>query len=144
MSAYVVEMTARRRELVDHKLPPESWATSTATRRTMLGNRKRDTSPEMAVRQRVHGSGLRYRVCARPFPMVRRTADMVFRASKVAVFIDGCFWHSCPAHGRRPRVNTDYWIPKLLRNVERDREIDDALVTAGWCRRRLKTGHFRR
>lgn len=98
----------------------------------MQANRSRDTAPEGAVRRLVHGYGLRYRVAQRPIPGLRRTADLVFRRTKVAVFVDGCFWHGCPIHGTLPKVNSDYWIPKLARNVERDRETDARLRREGW------------
>ncbi len=109
-----------------------SWASSEATRRVMQANRSRDTSPEMEIRRRLHALGLRYRVDARPLPELRRRADVVFRPARVAVFVDGCFWHSCPDHGTVPRTNADYWLPKLARNVERDRDTDRALRAAGW------------
>ena len=115
---------ARRRE--------ESWASTPDRRRIMQANRSRDTSPELALRRLLHASGLRYRVSARPIPQLRRSADLVFRPAKVAVFVDGCFWHSCPAHGTVPATNADYWVPKLARNAERDRETDQALADAGW------------
>lgn len=86
----------------------------------------------MALRRLLHGMGLRYRVSARPLRELRRTADLVFRPSRVAVFVDGCFWHQCPEHYTLPKTNTDYWLPKLIRNVERDRETDEALREAGW------------
>jgi DNA mismatch endonuclease (patch repair protein) len=76
--------------------------------------------------------GLRYRVSARPLPDLRRTADIVFRPTRVAVFVDGCFWHGCPEHGSQPRANSEYWAPKLARNIERDRETNSALEAAGW------------
>ncbi len=98
----------------------------------MQGNRSRDTGPEMAVRRLVHGMGLRYRVNARPLPQLRRTADLVFSRRRVAVFIDGCFWHGCPEHHRRPGVNVDYWTQKVERNRQRDRATDAELVAAGW------------
>lgn len=98
----------------------------------MQANRSRDTSPELALRRLLHASGLRYRVSARPLAGVRRTADLVFRPARVAVFVDGCFWHGCPEHGTRPKTNSDYWAPKLERNVERDRETDELLADAGW------------
>ena len=117
--------------------PGASWASSEATRRTMLGNRSRDTAPEVALRRLLHAQGLRYRIAARPLPSVRRTADLVFRPSKVAVFVDGCFWHRCPVHGTSPKANSDYWLPKLERNVQRDRETDDLLKKAGWLSIRI-------
>ncbi len=109
-----------------------SWASSDAARRTMRANRSRDTGPEWAVRSRAHRMGLRYRVSARPLPELRRTADLVFRQSRVAVFVDGCFWHSCPQHGSAPRSNSEFWRSKLSRTVERDRETDRALSAADW------------
>jgi len=76
--------------------------------------------------------GFRYRVSARPLKPVRRTADLVFRSSMMAVFVDGCFWHQCPEHGTSPKANSAYWEPKLERNVERDRQTDALLADAGW------------
>lgn len=98
----------------------------------MQGNRSRDTTPELALRSLLHAMGLRYRVNRRPVSDVRRTADIVFGPSRVAVFVDGCFWHRCPEHGNVPKANADYWAPKLARNVERDRETDRLLRKAGW------------
>ncbi|MEU5838922.1 very short patch repair endonuclease [Streptomyces diacarni] len=113
--------------------PPEgSWASSAANRRSMLGNRNRDTAPELRLRSLVHASGLRYRVAAKPLPKMRRTADMVFRPVKVAVFIDGCFWHGCPDHFVMPKTNRPYWEDKIGRNVQRDRDTDERLAKAGW------------
>jgi DNA mismatch endonuclease (patch repair protein) len=97
----------------------------------MLGNRRRDTRPELAVRRALHRDGMRFRVDYSPLAD-RRRADIVFTRARVAVFIDGCFWHSCPDHASVPRSNQDYWIPKFRRNVERDRETDADLLTAGW------------
>lgn len=111
----------------------ESWASSTATRRTMLGNRRVDTKPEVAVRRALHRAGLRFRKDYRlDLDGLRVRPDVVFTRRKVAVFVDGCFWHSCPAHGKRPSRNADYWLPKLERNVERDRQQDAALRAHGW------------
>jgi DNA mismatch endonuclease (patch repair protein) len=98
----------------------------------MRGNRKRDTSPELAVRRAVHRRGLRYAVAARPLPELARTADLVFRGAKVAVFVDGCFWHGCPNHYKPPRSNSKYWVPKIQGNQARDRSVDEALREAGW------------
>jgi DNA mismatch endonuclease (patch repair protein) len=112
--------------------PPDSWATSPTVRKTMQGNRRRDTRPELAIRRAVHARGLRYRVDSRPLKTVRRTADLVFSRARVAVFIDGCFWHGCPEHYRPPASNIGYWSAKVQRNQARDREIDIALNHAGW------------
>ncbi|ODR14192.1 very short patch repair endonuclease [Mycobacterium shimoidei] len=98
----------------------------------MQGNRSRDTAPEVAVRRLVHAMGLRYRVNVQPLPNLRRTADMAFTRQRVAVFIDGCFWHGCPDHHRQPRTNPDYWAAKVQRNRARDTATDEALAAAGW------------
>lgn len=98
----------------------------------MQGNRSRDTKPELAVRRLLHAAGLRYRVAYRPEPTLRRTADIVFTRQRVAIFIDGCFWHACPEHGTVSRSNVDYWSTKLARNVERDRDTTQKLEDAGW------------
>ena len=111
----------------------DSWASSDATRHSMQGNRSRDTRPEVAVRSAVHAMGLRYRVAARPMREVRRTADLVFRGARVAVFVDGCFWHGCPDHFVAPRTNAEYWAAKIGRNRDRDAETDAWLAAAGWA-----------
>lgn len=110
----------------------KSWASSEGTRKSMLANKRRDTSPELAIRRTLHARGLRYRVDFAPVPGLRRRADIVFTRAHVAVFIDGCFWHGCPIHGTSPKRNGDYWGPKLAANVERDRDTDQQLEAAGW------------
>jgi DNA mismatch endonuclease, patch repair protein len=99
----------------------------------MQGNRSRDTKPEMAVRRQLHRLGLRYRVGITPVPEVRRRADIVFTRARVAVFIDGCFWHGCPEHGRTTfNHNADYWSAKIATNIDRDQDTDARLREAGW------------
>jgi len=99
----------------------------------MQRQRTRDTAPEMAVRRLLHAAGLRYRVDRAPLPGLRRRADVVFGPAKVALFIDGCFWHGCPDHGsRRTLSNAEYWSEKVRRNRERDKDTDDRLRNAGW------------
>jgi len=98
----------------------------------MVANRSKNTAPELAVRSILHARGLRYRIHIRPLPELRRSADIVFTRRKVAVFIDGCFWHGCPKHFVMPRANIDYWAPKFERNQRRDREVDERLRAAGW------------
>lgn len=113
-------------------LPEGSWASSPSVRRSMLGNRRRDTSPEWQVRRLLHAAGLRYRVDV-PLPFDRRRrADIMFPRARVAVFIDGCFWHGCPEHYRPPKSNTDYWVPKIEGNRARDQAVTEALQAAGW------------
>lgn len=92
----------------------------------------RDTHPEWALRRRLHQRGMRYRVDA-PLPgMKRRRADVLFTKSKVAVFVDGCFWHCCPEHGVAPKSNAEWWSTKLGRNVARDLETNEHLRSLGW------------
>jgi DNA mismatch endonuclease (patch repair protein) len=99
----------------------------------MLAQRRRDTTPEMRLRREVHRRGLRFRVDAPlPLPDVRRKADLLFTRRRVAVFVDGCFWHVCPVHGSSPKSNTIWWQEKLSANVARDRDTDRRLVAAGW------------
>jgi DNA mismatch endonuclease, patch repair protein len=109
------------------------YATSPGRSRNMASIRRRDTKPEVALRSAVHRLGFRFR---KDYPvrvdgkLIR--PDIAFTKRRIAVFVDGCFWHSCPEHGRRPRVNGDYWSPKLQRNAARDREQTRALQGAGW------------
>src|SRR6266566_3529743 len=100
----------------------------------MRANRRTDTKPELALRRALHALGFRYRKDYRLdlAAGVRVRPDIVFTARKVAVFVDGCFWHCCPEHGSQPASNTWYWEPKLRRNVDRDRAADVALGQAGW------------
>jgi DNA mismatch endonuclease (patch repair protein) len=105
---------------------PASWATSEAIRKTMLGSRGRDTRPELALRSALHKMGLRFRVAVAPIAGSRRTADIVFPRDRLAVFVDGCFWHGCP------EPNAEYWIPKIERNRQRDRETNVTLAKADW------------
>ncbi|GAB2459264.1 DNA mismatch endonuclease (patch repair protein) [Conyzicola lurida] len=109
-----------------------SWATNEATRKSMLGNRSRDTHPELLVRRALHARGMRFRVDLRPESALRTRADIVFTRRRIAVYIDGCFWHGCPDHGTTPKSNVEYWTPKLARNVERDAESTLALEALGW------------
>jgi DNA mismatch endonuclease (patch repair protein) len=101
-------------------------------RARMRSQRARDTAPEIAIRRLLHLAGLRYRVDVAPEPGLRRRADIVFTRTRVAVFVDGCFWHRCPAHGIEPRNNADWWRLKLDRNVARDRHTDETLSELGW------------
>ncbi|MFJ3552050.1 very short patch repair endonuclease [Streptomyces sp. NPDC090114] len=92
----------------------------------------RDTAPEVAVRRLLHAAGLRYRVNV-PVPgMARRTIDIVFPKAKIAVFMDGCFWHGCPQHATSPKSNAEWWRAKLDKNMARDVETTEHLRTAGW------------
>jgi DNA mismatch endonuclease (patch repair protein) len=98
----------------------------------MTSQRRRDTGPELALRAALWKRGLRYRV---DFAAVnrRRRVDIAFTRVKVAVFVDGCFWHSCPLHATVPKSNQSWWMTKLAANVGRDRATDDELSAAGWA-----------
>lgn len=98
----------------------------------MQAIRSRDTKPERVIRQLLHARGFRYRVAARPLADLRRTADIVFRPTQVAVFIDGCYWHGCPDHYVSPKTNPGYWSGKVAGNIARDRDTDKCLAAAGW------------
>jgi DNA mismatch endonuclease (patch repair protein) len=95
--------------------------------------RQRDTTPEVELRRELHSRGLRYRV-DRSVPGLdaRRRPDIVFGPAKVAVYVDGCFWHCCPVHGSKPKTNQSYWLPKLEANVARDRDTDRRLRELDW------------
>lgn len=92
----------------------------------------RDTAPEVAVRKLLHASGYRYRLNERVPHMSRRTIDIAFTRAKVAVFLDGCFWHGCPEHATQPKSNAEWWRQKLDRNMARDVETTAHLVAEGW------------
>lgn len=99
----------------------------------MASIQRRDTKPELALRSALHAQGLRFRKDLRlVLGAVTPRPDIVFTRARVAVFVDGCFWHCCPIHGNAPTKNSSYWAPKLARNVQRDREYDSALEEAGW------------
>lgn len=112
---------------------PYPAPTSEVVSRVMRGNRKINTRPEKLLRSALHAAGFRFRV---GLPVLaenlRVCPDIVFTRAKVAVFVDGCFWHSCPAHGTTPRSNTAYWQDKLRRNQIRDRLVTERLEEAGW------------
>lgn len=112
--------------------PRASWASSAAVRANMRANRWRDTEPELALRRAVHALGLRYRVGTRPIPTLRRTADLVFSRAKVAVFLDGCFWHGCPEHHSVAVTNAEFWAGKVETNKRRDQDTNRRLADAGW------------
>lgn len=111
----------------------ESWASSPGVRASMQANRGRDTKPELALRSAVHRLGLRYRVDAQPIKGLRRRADLVFPRVKVAVFLDGCFWHGCPEHHTVAATNATFWADKVKTNEARDRDTDRRLAEAGWA-----------
>jgi DNA mismatch endonuclease (patch repair protein) len=97
----------------------------------MRANRS-DSSVEQALRSALHTRGLRFRKHLQPIAGLRCKPDVVFTRARLAVFVDGCFWHSCPEHATRPVANADWWREKLEENVARDRRNDAALTAAGW------------
>lgn len=102
-------------------------------RRCMSRIRGRDTGPELRLRRALWSRGLRYRVN----PKLTGKPDVAFVQLKVAIFVDGCFWHGCPQHRVKPRTNTAFWRAKLSRNLARDRKVDRELSDAGWTVIRL-------
>jgi DNA mismatch endonuclease, patch repair protein len=105
---------------------------SEAALHRMKAAKPRDTAPEIAIRKELHRRGLRYRVDTRPLQEFNRRADIVFKPVKVAVFVDGCFWHGCPIHGTSAKANADFWRLKIERNKERDKDTNNKLKEAGW------------
>src|SRR5688500_5061194 len=103
---------------------------SPAVRRRMQATRQRDTPGELALRSALRVLGLRYRVDT-PLPGTRRRADVAFLHAKVAVFVDGCFWHGCPEHGTWPKANADWWRAKIEGNRRRDEDTDQKLASEG-------------
>ncbi len=119
-------MGKERRPGIPEASSPEALARMKRTRR-------RDTAPEIRLRTRLFALGLRYRVDARPLPGLARKADVVFRRARVALYIDGCFWHGCPLHATWPRENAEFWREKIETNRRRDADTDRRLGEAGWA-----------
>jgi DNA mismatch endonuclease (patch repair protein) len=99
----------------------------------MQSARRRDTAPEVALRRFLHRLGLRYRIDQQPLACLRRRADIVFPGHRVAVYVDGCFWHGCPLHATWPKQNAAFWRDKIEANRRRDADTDRRLEAAGWC-----------
>lgn len=98
----------------------------------MQSNRSRDTAPELALRSALHRRGLRFRKHVRPVVGLRCTVDVLFPTERLAVFVDGCYWHSCPEHGSYPITNGEWWRAKLTATRERDEHNTQILTSAGW------------
>lgn len=108
------------------------WDTSADTSARMQKQPSKDTQPELALRRLLNSRGLRYRL-QWPVPgMPRRSIDIAFPSRKLAVFVDGCFWHGCPTHGVQPRHNAERWSAKIAGNMARDRQTTDHLADLGW------------
>lgn len=111
--------------------------TTAAVRKRMSRQRSRDTGIEIAIRKALYAQGLRYRIHRRPVKDIPRVADIVFSSARVAVFVDGCFWHGCPEHGTWPKSNADFWRNKIETNQRRDADTDRRLLNAGWVSVRI-------
>lgn len=94
---------------------------------------RRDTAPELALRRELHRRGLRYRTQVKVPGNNRRTIDVAFTRARLAVYVDGCFWHGCPEHHVRPKANAEWWDWKIGNNIRRDRSTDAELDAAGWA-----------
>ena len=102
------------------------------TRLRMQRVRQKNTSAESLVRRELHALGLRYRIHVPVIAKPRRVADIVFGGPRVAVFVDGCFWHGCPEHATWPKRNAEFWRAKILANRERDLDTVERLHAEGW------------
>ncbi len=125
------------RALDPTRVPPgkllRAPASSEMARKRMQSTPRRDTRAELRIRRLLHAMGLRYSVDAAPLPESPRRADVVFRRARVAVFVDGCFWHGCPEHGTWPRANEQFWREKILANKARDSDTDARLEAQEWA-----------
>lgn len=120
------------RQAIPVSVPAHPGSSSMASSRRLSQLQRRDTAPELAVRRLLHAAGYRYRV-AFPVPgQRRRTIDIAFTGDRLAIFIDGCFWHGCPSHGTSPRSNSEWWQQKLSANRARDRSTEALLADLGW------------
>lgn len=90
--------------------------------------RRSETGPELSLRRALWRRGARYRLRS----SLPGTPDLIFVNARIAIFVDGCFWHGCPRHYTAPRTNADFWQRKIATNCARDRRVDDELRAAGW------------
>lgn len=117
-------------QVVSHR--DNHLAPTDAVSRRMSRTGPRDTSAEIRLRRSLYGLGLRYRVNYIVSKRPRRTADVVFTRARLAVFVDGCFWHGCPEHASWPKKNAGFWKNKIETNRMRDRDTDKLLKEKGW------------
>ena len=113
-------------------IEPPRQSPGTALSRKMSTLARRDTKPELLLRSELHRRGMRFRVQMKVPGNNRRTVDIAFTRVRLAVYVDGCFWHGCPEHHVRPKANSDWWHWKIERNQARDRDTDKALQSLGW------------
>jgi DNA mismatch endonuclease, patch repair protein len=114
------------------RVPRAPAASERSVRERMKTTRQRNTPGELGLRAELYSRGLRFRVHFKPLAEIRREADIAFPKERVAVFVDGCFWHSCPLHGTLPRTNRAWWDLKLRSNRARDADTDARLLASGW------------
>lgn len=124
--------SATPRKLANSRRISKPTPSSEAALARMKAAKPRDTVPEKALRSALHRKGLRFRVDEKPIANLNRKADVVFRSVKVAVFVDGCFWHGCPIHGTQTKANAEFWAWKIKKNQERDLDTTSRLEAAGW------------
>ena len=113
-------------------MPPHPGPSSERLSARMSATKRRDTAPEMLLRRELHARGRRFRVVMKVPGNSRRTIDIAFPRHRLAVFVDGCFWHGCPEHGIQPRVNSEWWTQKLASNRGRDEDTNRLLAERGW------------
>ncbi len=123
----VVRVTPRRQ---NGDMP--TLETTPKIRARMSKQRSHDTSIEITLRRILHAAGFRYRVHRKPLKGMRREADILFGPARIAVFVDGCFWHGCPEHATWPKNNAGFWREKIEKNRARDLDTDARLAAAGW------------
>lgn len=100
--------------------------------RRMAKVRQKSTGAKVAVRRELYRRGLRYRVDFEVLKKPRRAADIAFPGRRIAVFVDGCFWHGCPEHATWPKQNAEFWRQKIEANRLRDADTSSRLLDAGW------------
>src|SRR5574341_1368081 len=124
-------MSGKLKATIEKRIARPAPSSEAALNR-MKAAKPRDTAPEKALRTALHSRGLRFRLDERPISRLNRKADIVFRSAKVAIFVDGCFWHGCPIHGTQAKANAEFWSQKISRNRERDMDTTRCLRAAGW------------
>ena len=110
------------------KIPPSSPEVS----RRMAKVRQKGTDAEVALRRQLYRIGLRYRIDYEVLKKPRRVADIAFPGRRIAIFVDGCFWHGCPQHASWPKRNAEFWRQKIETNRLRDADTNERLRSLGW------------
>lgn len=113
-------------------IEPNRQAPEKAVSARFAGLSSSNTLPELALRRELHRRGLRFRVFYKVPGLPRRTLDIAFTRRRVAIFVDGCFWHGCAQHYKPPGTNAAWWAWKIERNRARDADTDARLAEMGW------------